>query len=354
MYTECVRVASVSWSVARQALSSRPLVIVRSRVSTCPVRFLIHVHTTVFGVAPSRGRRASIMTFAPYAYAFLCVYSLLLTIVHFGTTPKLNFVCARDHVDPATEGSCLCGEGHYCLCTPSLASDILIEVEPEGSDPGGIVFIVRGDGRGLAMVGGFVRVGESAEDAARREALEETGLHVDKVRQFCMFSDPKRDPRRQTSAMVFVAKARGRPRAMDDAKGVRVIPLDGARQAADALRRLLKSRPFLTRQPAPAPERDTNSSAHRSGRITPAAVASPPARAAELKSHMPKFAFDHARIVEAYLARYHLPAGLASAAGAIGEACPAPGSYADLLPGAENDTAGRRHAKRGGRRERLA
>ena len=169
------------------------------------------------------------MALKSWALAVLSVYSIVITIQFVRKfEPKLNSICSRDHVDPTAEGSCLCGANKYCLCTPNLASDILIEVEPEGSDPGGIVFIVRGDGRGLAMVGGFVRVGESAEDAARREALEETGLQVQDVRQFCMFSSPTRDPRRHTSAMVYVARARGKPRAADDAKGVRTIPVQGA------------------------------------------------------------------------------------------------------------------------------
>lgn len=38
-----------------------------------------------------------------------------------------------------------------------------------------VAFILRGDGRGLAVIGGFLQVGEAAEAGVRREVLEETG-----------------------------------------------------------------------------------------------------------------------------------------------------------------------------------
>ena len=64
----------------------------------------------------------------------------------------------------------------------------------------------------------------------RREALEETGLRLTSLRQWCMFSDATRDPRGHTAALVFVARASGVPRAADDAKAVRVVPLDQLQQ----------------------------------------------------------------------------------------------------------------------------
>lgn len=41
---------------------------------------------------------------------------------------KASAVRARDFASSAA-GSCLCGENEFCLCTPSLASDIIIELE---------------------------------------------------------------------------------------------------------------------------------------------------------------------------------------------------------------------------------
>jgi ADP-ribose pyrophosphatase YjhB (NUDIX family) len=73
---------------------------------------------------------------------------------------------------------------------------------------------------GWALPGGFVDYGETLESAAIREAKEETGLDVELVRQFHSYSDPKRDARHHTITTVFVAKARGKAVAGDDAKEV--------------------------------------------------------------------------------------------------------------------------------------
>lgn len=79
---------------------------------------------------------------------------------------------------------------------------------------------------GWALPGGFIEYGESAEQAAVREALEETSLHVELVRQLGAYSDPERDPRGHTISIVFVAKARGEPRAADDARNIRLFTKD--------------------------------------------------------------------------------------------------------------------------------
>lgn len=90
--------------------------------------------------------------------------------------------------------------------------DIIIEVE------GGIVLIERKNPPpGWALPGGFVDYGETIEEAAVREAREETGLDVKLIRQFHTYSDPRRDPRGHTVSTVFVARADGTPRGADDA-----------------------------------------------------------------------------------------------------------------------------------------
>jgi 8-oxo-dGTP diphosphatase len=79
---------------------------------------------------------------------------------------------------------------------------------------------------GWALPGGFVDVGESVAAAAVREALEETSLHVELTEQLFTYSAPQRDPRRHTVSTVFVGRARGLPKAADDAKNLAVYTED--------------------------------------------------------------------------------------------------------------------------------
>lgn len=46
----------------------------------------------------------------------------------------------------------------------------------------------RADGSGWGLIGGFMELGESVEEAARREVLEETGLTVGRLELFGVFS----------------------------------------------------------------------------------------------------------------------------------------------------------------------
>jgi ADP-ribose pyrophosphatase YjhB (NUDIX family) len=70
---------------------------------------------------------------------------------------------------------------------------------------------------GWAIPGGFVNYGESLEEAAVREAKEETNLDVKLIRQFHTYSDQKRDQRHHSISTVYIAKAKGIPEAKDDA-----------------------------------------------------------------------------------------------------------------------------------------
>jgi ADP-ribose pyrophosphatase YjhB (NUDIX family) len=71
---------------------------------------------------------------------------------------------------------------------------------------------------GWALPGGFVDYGESLEHAAQREGKEETNLDIELISPFRAYSDPKRDKRTHTITFVFIAKGRGEPKGMDDAK----------------------------------------------------------------------------------------------------------------------------------------
>lgn len=111
---------------------------------------------------------------------------------------------------------------------PLPTVDIIIEIVNDSGDQTGkekqIVLIYRKNPpHGWALPGGFVDYGETLEDSARREALEETSLEVDLIRQFHAYSDPLRDPRHHTITTVYIAKARGVPHAADDAKKAEIF-----------------------------------------------------------------------------------------------------------------------------------
>jgi 8-oxo-dGTP diphosphatase len=109
--------------------------------------------------------------------------------------------------------------------TPLLAADTIIELLDQPGRP--IVLIERKNPPyGWAIPGGFVDVGERLEIAAIREAKEEVCLDVSLKALLGMYSDPKRDDRGHTVTAVYVAEAKGTPRAADDAKNLSVFALD--------------------------------------------------------------------------------------------------------------------------------
>jgi 8-oxo-dGTP diphosphatase len=57
---------------------------------------------------------------------------------------------------------------------------------------------------------------------------EETGLDLDDLHQFHVYSDPERDPRGHTVSVVFAARGVGTPIAGDDAGRYRLVSLDSA------------------------------------------------------------------------------------------------------------------------------
>jgi 8-oxo-dGTP diphosphatase len=126
--------------------------------------------------------------------------------------------------------------------TPKLTVDVVIPSEE------GVILIRRGsepfEGR-WALPGGFVEVGETVEQAAAREAAEETGLAVEVSGLVGVYSDPERDPRGHTVSVVFLARVLGgQLRADTDAAEVAVLDpqsvelaFDHRRILADALSR---------------------------------------------------------------------------------------------------------------------
>lgn len=107
---------------------------------------------------------------------------------------------------------------------PNPTVDIIIELIDRPHRP--IILIERkNEPYGWAIPGGFVDYGESVENAAIREAFEEISLKVELVEQFHVYSDPKRDARKHTLSVVFLAIATGQPKAADDAKNLGIFSL---------------------------------------------------------------------------------------------------------------------------------
>jgi 8-oxo-dGTP diphosphatase len=101
--------------------------------------------------------------------------------------------------------------------TPLLTVDIVITSNIEKGEP--FVLIERKHPpAGWALPGGFVDLGETVEQAAIREAKEETSLDVTLTGLLGVYSDPGRDPRGHTVSVVFTATAEGELEARDDAK----------------------------------------------------------------------------------------------------------------------------------------
>lgn len=134
--------------------------------------------------------------------------------------------------------------------TPPLTVDALVPYE------GGILLIRRENppfAKALALPGGFVEIGETAEEACAREALEETGLKVEIVELLGVYSHPQRDPRGHVVTLLFLALPQGGSlRSGSDAAAVEVVrklpPLafDHQKLLADAFQKS-----FLLRRYAP-------------------------------------------------------------------------------------------------------
>ena len=87
---------------------------------------------------------------------------------------------------------------------PKPTVDVIIQVDER------IVLIRRRNPPlGWALPGGFVDEGEKVENAAIREAKEETEMDVVLDELLYVYSDPARDRRFHTLSIVFTAHAQG-------------------------------------------------------------------------------------------------------------------------------------------------
>jgi ADP-ribose pyrophosphatase YjhB (NUDIX family) len=112
-----------------------------------------------------------------------------------------------------------CGGEFEEYKVPQPTVDIIIEVENKG-----IILIKRKNPPfGWALPGGFVDYGETLEQAAVREAKEETSLAVTLKGQLHTYSNPYRDPRFHTISTVFIGEASGSPEGKDDASEAKIF-----------------------------------------------------------------------------------------------------------------------------------
>ena len=127
--------------------------------------------------------------------------------------------------DQLQKGSCWCSGDDYCMCTPSLAIDMILTSGPDH------IWMVQRKVTGLmALMGGFNEIGETVEEAARRELKEEMNLDLpnQKMSLFGVYSDPKRDQRKHTVSVVFVMNipVESIPDPGDDVLHVHRVSLD--------------------------------------------------------------------------------------------------------------------------------
>jgi len=114
-----------------------------------------------------------------------------------------------------------CGQSIKSYRNPIPTVDIIIEIEDT------IVLIERkNEPMGWALPGGFVDYGERLEDAAIREAFEETSIRISGLKLLGCYSDPARDSRQHNISVVYVAQGSGLPKAGDDAAHARLFQRD--------------------------------------------------------------------------------------------------------------------------------
>jgi ADP-ribose pyrophosphatase YjhB (NUDIX family) len=120
-------------------------------------------------------------------------------------------------------GSCWCSADDWCMCTPSLAIDVILR---SGEDH---IWCVRREDTGLlALMGGFTEVGETSEESVHRELKEEMGISLATPPiLFGVYNDPLRDSRRHTTSVVYIADvpASAAPKAGDDVTNVIRLPI---------------------------------------------------------------------------------------------------------------------------------
>jgi 8-oxo-dGTP diphosphatase len=110
---------------------------------------------------------------------------------------------------------------------PVPAVDFIIINDGDENNNSKILLVTRNNDpfKGmLSIPGGFINAGETAEDAMRREAKEETSLVVEPIAILGVYSDPRRDPRMHTLSVTFITRiVQGNEDASDDAAALKWV-----------------------------------------------------------------------------------------------------------------------------------
>jgi 8-oxo-dGTP diphosphatase len=112
----------------------------------------------------------------------------------------------------------------YKFPRPALTADLVVLT---ATGPREVLLIQRKKGpfaKAWALPGGFVNEGETLEEAARRELMEETSVEMGDIEQLLANADPGRDPRGWTVTVAYLAIVNKKdvvPKAGDDAKAVK-------------------------------------------------------------------------------------------------------------------------------------
>ncbi len=114
---------------------------------------------------------------------------------------------------------------------PSVSVDVLLFTIEEGELK--ILLIKRNEEPFLgtwALPGGFVRIEESLDDAAKRELFEESGVKNIYLEQLFTFGAPKRDPRTRVITVTYMAlagKSEWKLSSSGDAQDAAFFKVDG-------------------------------------------------------------------------------------------------------------------------------